>query len=250
MDSYLAGVVEAESGPNAPFEFYKAQAIISRTYLLALIVRQGIDNYKISDDVNHQVYKGMSLKNPKIKQAVMHTSGLVIVDTSNSLITAAFYSNSGGYTENSEDVWSSRKYYLRAKEDSFSLNQRNTTWQDSISTVEWFNYLASNGIDVSSNIAKIDNLYYTQEHRKKYYKYGNDSIPLKKIRKDLKLRSTWFSITSKDDYVIFDGRGYGHAVGLSQEGAMQMARQNYSFVDIINFYYQGVKIINYNNLLP
>lgn len=249
IDSYLAGVVEAESGPNAPFEFYKAQAIISRTYLLELIVRQGINKYIIGDDVNHQVYKGMSLKNPLIKQAVTHTNSLVIVDSTNQLIIATFHSNSGGHTANSEDVWLTKKSYLKAISDPFSLNQKNTNWKDSILTSDWLEYLSINGIDVSNSNSKLDNLYFEQDKRQKYYYYKDDSIALRKIRNDFKLRSTWFSLSPKGNYLVINGKGYGHAVGLSQEGAMQMARQNYSFVDIINYYYKNVKIINYNTII-
>jgi len=249
IDSYLAGVVEAESGPKAPYEFYKSQAIISRTYLLELIVRQGKDTYKIGDDVNHQVYKGMSLQNPLIKQAVMHTSGLVIVDTANQLITATFHSNSGGQTLNSEDVWSKETSYLKGTSDPFSLEQRNTLWQDSILVTDWLIYLQANGINTSDDIAKLDNLFFEQPIRKKFYTYNEDTISLRKIRTDFNLRSTWFSIKPEGNYLIFYGKGYGHGVGLSQEGAMQMARQNYSFLDIINYYYKNVKVINYEQLL-
>jgi stage II sporulation protein D len=248
VNTYLAGVVEAEAGPNAPYEFYKAQAIISRTYLFEFINREGVDDYIITDDVSHQVYKGLELKNPVIKQAVTNTNNLVITDSSNQLITASFYSNSGGYTANSEDVWVTKKDYLRSISDPFSLNQKNTYWKDSILTSDWLTYLEVNGIDISSDSAKIDNLFFTQEKREKYYCYKGDSIPLKQIRKDFKFKSTWFSIEPKGNYLIVKGKGYGHAVGLSQEGAMQMARQNYSFVDIINYYYKNVKIVNYETI--
>lgn len=250
IDSYLAGVVEAESGPNAPYEFYKSQAIISRTYLLDLIMREGVNIYNLGDDVNHQVYKGMSVQNPLIKQAVIHTSGLVIVDTSMNLITATFHSNSGGETANSEDVWLSAKTYLKATSDPFSLNQKNTNWSDSILIEDWLIYLKNNGISITSDSAKMDNLYFNQDKRLKYYRYRNDSIALRKIRQDFKLRSTWFSLNPEGNYLVFSGRGYGHGVGLSQEGAMQMARQNYSFLDIIYYYYKNTKVVNYNKLLP
>jgi stage II sporulation protein D len=246
IDSYLAGVVEAESGPNAPYEFYKSQAIISRTYLLELISRQGKNNYQLNDDVNHQVYKGMSLKNPLIKQAVLHTSGLVIADTANQLITATFHSNSGGQTLNSEDVWLSSKSYLKGADDPYSLNQRNTFWTDTLLVNDWLNYLKNNGFNIDSENAKIDNLYYEQPLRAKYYVYENDTLSLRKIREDLKLRSTWFSFKPEGNYLIFIGRGYGHGVGLSQEGAMQMARENFSFLDIIHFYYKQVKVVHFS----
>lgn len=248
IDSYLAGVVEAEAGPNAPFEFYKSQAIISRTYAMEQISRQGVDLYKIGDDVNHQVYKGMSLKNPLIKQAVMHTTGLIIVDSTNNLITAAFHSNSGGQTLNSEDVWSKPTSYLKGTSDPFSLEQRNTEWKDTIQVDEWLSYLENNGIPLPDDVARIDNLFFEQPNRLKNYTYGNDTIPLKKIRQDFGLRSTWFSFKPDGRYIIISGRGYGHGVGLSQEGAMQMARQNYTFLDIIYYYYKNIKVIDYQLL--
>ncbi len=250
IDSYLTGVVEAESGPNAPYEYYKSQAIISRTYLLELMLREGIDNYKIGDDVNHQVYKGMSVQNPMIKQAVLHTTGLVIVDTANQLITETFHSNSGGQTANSEDVWLSEKSYLKSIDDPFSLDQKNSTWQDTILVSDWLAYLSKNGFNLSTDSAKLDNLYFDQTSRKKFYTYKDDSILLRQIRNDFKFRSSWFSIKPEGNYLIISGKGYGHGVGLSQEGAMQMARLNYSFLDIINFYYKNVKVVDYNILIP
>ncbi|HCC32280.1 MAG TPA: hypothetical protein DEQ03_19850, partial [Marinilabiliales bacterium] len=188
IESYLAGVVEAEAGPKAPFEFYKSQAIISRTYLLEQISRQGINNYVIGDDVYHQVYKGMSLKNSQIKQAVLYTTGLVIVDSSYRLITAAFHSNSGGKTINSEDVWLNPTSYLKAIEDPFSLEQKNTSWTDTIPVNDWLKYLQDNGLDIDNDMSRIDNLYFEQPQRLKYYMYNDDTLPLKKIRQDFGFR--------------------------------------------------------------
>ncbi len=245
IDDYLAGVIEAEAGPNAPFEFYKVQAIISRTYLIEIIKREGPD-YKIGDDVMFQVYKNRCKQNPQILNAVKQTSNLVIIDTANNLITAAFHSNSGGQTANSEDVWLKPAHYLKATTDTFSLNQRNTVWHDTISIDDWVNYLKNNGINTHNQ-----NLYlnYIMGQRQKYLTINNDTLALKKIRKDLNLRSAWFSIKTENNKIIFEGKGYGHGVGLSQEGGMQMARLNYSFIDIIYFYYKGTKIVNYNNFI-
>jgi len=243
IDDYLAGVVEAEAGPKAPFEFYKAQAVISRTYLMSIINKEGPDQYKVCDDVNYQVYKGMSVQNPLIRLAVAHTHGLVIVDSLMQLITAAFHSNSGGQTANSEDVWQSQTSYLKAVPDPFSLDQRNTNWQDTISIKDWILYLKENGFDIDEQTVPKDKLAFEQNDRLKYYAFDNDTLSLKKIRKDFELRSSWFSIFPQGDSLVFAGRGYGHGVGLSQEGAMQMARLNYSFLDIIYYYYKNIKVV-------
>ena len=243
IDSYLAGVVEAEAGPNAPYEFYKTQAIISRTYLYEHIHREG-SSYKIGDDVNFQVYKGMSVQNPSIKQAVIHSRGLVIVDSLNQLITAVFHSNSGGTTANSEDVWLTSRSYLKQTDDPFSLNQRNSQWRDSVKTEEWLDYFAQQGFDINHDSVKNDVTNITQSNRIKYIKFDNDTLHCKRVRSKFKLRSAWFTAKLNGNFVVLEGRGYGHGVGLSQEGAMQMARQNYSFLDIINYYYKNVKVIH------
>lgn len=45
---------------------------------------------------------------------------------------------------------------------------------------------------------------------------------------------------------IFNGKGYGHGVGMSQYGAMEMAKLGYNYEDIIKHYYTGVDIIKIN----
>jgi stage II sporulation protein D len=73
------------------------------------------------------------------------------------------------------------------------------------------------------------------------------SIPLRTIRSDLNLKSTFFSVFTEGDSVILKGRGYGHGVGLCQEGAMVMASNGFKYRDIINFYYTGVIISDIKN---
>jgi stage II sporulation protein D len=63
------------------------------------------------------------------------------------------------------------------------------------------------------------------------------------MRTDLKLRSTQFDLTMKPTEVIFMGKGFGHGVGLCQEGAMRMASLGFSYKDIIHYYYTDVHLI-------
>jgi stage II sporulation protein D len=69
------------------------------------------------------------------------------------------------------------------------------------------------------------------------------------IRDDYQLRSDFFGVEPKGDQVVLDGRGYGHGVGLSQEGAMEMARRGYRYTSILNYYYHQIQIIHYMFLL-
>ncbi|MBO7496637.1 MAG: SpoIID/LytB domain-containing protein [Salinivirgaceae bacterium] len=250
VNDYLSGVVESEAGPKAPYEYYKTQAIISRTYLYEKIWREGVEKYNLMDDVSHQVYLNRCHRNSLIRQAVAHTTDLIIVDSTNTPITAVFHSNSGGQTANSEDVWLSSLPYLKSVIDTFSIRQHNSVWRDTVSIDRWIKYLKNNGIKINDSKSRTDNLVYSPTSRDRCYRYLTDTIPLKKIRADFGFKSAWFSIKPKPDgrMLEFTGYGYGHGVGLSQEGAMEMARRNYSFLDIINFYYQGVRVVNIRNI--
>lgn len=69
-------------------------------------------------------------------------------------------------------------------------------------------------------------------------------IPLRTIREDWKLRSTYFSVRLQGGQVFLNGRGFGHGVGLCQEGAMEMSKQGYSVREIIDHYYKGVLLVD------
>jgi stage II sporulation protein D len=84
--------------------------------------------------------------------------------------------------------------------------------------------------------------------RPKTYTVYGVNIPTTKIRKQFKLRSAWFSISVFKTEVRFTGKGYGHGVGLCQDGAMNMATRGWTYDKIIEYYYKGVKIVNANTV--
>ena len=238
LEHYIAGVVEAESGIRSELEYYKSQAIICRTYALRNFNRFIEDGYNLCDNVNCQAYKGKSLKSNRILQATSQTKGLVIVDTTLNLINAVFHSNSGGQTVPSEHAWISPISYLKSIEDTFALTGNNYRWTRTVSLVDWKDYLNQNGFSVGRNMyTSSSDFNFSQDNRKVYYKVNNDSIPLKQIRKDWKLKSTFFSVSANSSRLTLNGKGYGHGVGLSQEGAMKMAQSGYDYKDIVKFYY-------------
>ncbi len=243
LENYIAGVVESEGGTKAEKEYYKTQAILCRTYALENFDKHKEDGFNLCDDVHCQAYKSRAKKSDLIVESTSLTKGLVIVDTSLSLITAAFYSNSGGRTSASEMIWSQPRSYLRSIVDTFSVGERNFKWEKSISFKKWIAFLKQNKFRLPSNITGYE-FVFKDYRREKYYKFKNDSIPYTKIRKAFKLRSSYFTISFENQKIVFNGRGYGHGVGLSQEGAMVMAKKGYDYKDIIKFYYQNVFIVS------
>ncbi len=243
LENYITGVVESESGTKATLEYYKTQAIITRTYALKNFNRHIDEGYNLCSEVHCQAYHNKSINHNTIAQAVKLTRGLVIVDTTLSLIIAAFHSNSGGQTSPSEIVWLTPKSYLKSVVDTFSTKKSNYIWTETIPLWKWKTYLIKNGIKIPENTTDSD-FIFNQPYRRMYYVFKNDSILLKNIRNDFKLRSTFFSVKVENNNVILSGKGYGHGVGLSQQGAMKMAEMGISYRNIINFYYKNVFIVS------
>jgi stage II sporulation protein D len=175
----------------------------------------------------------------------METRGQVILDKDSVLIISAFHSNCGGETSSSEDVWLSDQPYLKSVFDPYCKTSRNALWQKSFPESEWVSYLRKSGD--REQLSDPSQLTFSQEERLTDYKTGSFTIPLRTIRSDLNLRSTFFSVTATGDLVILKGRGYGHGVGLCQEGAMMMAVKGFRYWDIINFYYSDVIISDIKN---
>jgi len=240
LENYVAGVVQSESGIKATLEYYKTQAILCRTFALKTWNKFYGQGYNLCDNVNCQVYFGKATKNYEIVEAAYATKDLVIVDTTNNLISATFFSNCGGETANSEDVWQKKIGYLRSVQDSFCIHSHNATWQTTISKSKWRQYLTRKGFRFNEK----PDFSFQQKHRKKYYRIGNDSIKTTDLRYDWHLKSAFFDIITKDGKLIIKGRGYGHGVGLCQEGAMEMSKRKFTYQEILHFYYAGIKIVN------
>ena len=52
--------------------------------------------------------------------------------------------------------------------------------------------------------------------------------------------SSNFEIRAQGDaFVLYDGRGYGHGIGMSQWGAQNLATRGYSHTQILTFFYPG-----------
>jgi stage II sporulation protein D len=247
LEHYVAGVVQSEGGGSVKEnEFYEVQAICCRTYALNNSKKHSKEDFNLCDSVHCQLYMG-KCSDVNIQSAAFNTLGDVIVDKKGRMISAAFHSNSGGETANSEDVWTISTPYLKSVVDTFSLHMPNATWEKTMPVSEWLMYLSARwSYPVNDPDKKAQVLDFTQEHRLVYFR---DSIRLSAIRTDLGLKSAFFSIKKSGDNVVFSGKGYGHGVGLSQQGAIRMAQLGYTYSQIIKFYYQDVDIMSYDQLM-
>jgi stage II sporulation protein D len=239
IEDYLAGVVRAEGGRGKNAEFFKTQAVIARTYTYKNIERHAADRFNLCDDTHCQAYSGF-VADSAIRKAVRATRDMVIVTSDSSLIISAFHSNCGGETSPSEFVWLSPQPYLIKIADPFCVSSRNASWEKIISLKSWLGVMEKNNYSGPENNSLL--FAFSQPSRSADYKIEGFTMPLRKLRDELGLKSTWFSVIPQDDSLYIRGKGYGHGIGLCQEGAMVMASQGSGFEEIIRFYYPGVMV--------
>ncbi len=247
LETYVMGVSESEGGPACPLEYYKVQAILCRTFALKNMERHEAEGFNLCDGVHCQAYKGRHIWNEDVEIGTEVTSGLVISDEDSVLINPVYHSNSGGETQGAEKVWLKGESYLKPVLDAFSEGQRNSVWDRNIQLRDWIYYLLSYDI-VFPEDGDTFQLEMRQNHRMDYYRVLGDSIPVSSIREDFSYRSDFFDILVDGDMIRIKGRGYGHGVGLSQEGAIEMARRRYHYTAILNYYYHKVRILPYFDL--
>lgn len=238
IEEYIIGVVAGEMPALFEEEALKAQAVASRTYAYYSV----INNKELKSTTDDQVYlTEEEMKNKwnenfekyyeKIKKCVNNTKGIIMTFNDQPIISY-YYAMSNGYTESSLNVFNQDYEYLKVKESIWDKNNENTI---TISKNQFCNYLK---IDCEN--ININNIEKDESNRIKNIVINNKKYTGIEIRKLLNLRSTDFKIEIEDDIKITT-KGYGHGVGMSQYGANYMAKENYNYKEILEYYYEGIK---------
>ena len=249
FEEYIKNVVAAEVGTNWDMEALKVQAVISRTYAMYQKNQKNQSNtntdYDITSSVLNQVYKGSSV-DTRISYAVMDTEGEVLTYNGN-LIEAFYHSTSGGKTEDPAEVFGKSYPYLKPVESNCELSPY-WIWERRIPVEE---------IEKALNIKGIRNIQiksYTKTQRVRtvdvLYSQGVLNVESKDLRKMLgwsRLPSTNFTISRDSGNYVFDGKGYGHGVGLCQWSALEMSREGMTYKQILDYFYPGTKLEKYEN---
>lgn len=268
LNEYLLGVLPAEMPPTFGLEALKAQAVVARTYALekrnSSSHEQGeiCDNYAhcqayLSEEQIQRAWKNRGFTEEeikkykeKIKEAVYSTSGEVIT-YDNKYIKAYFHANSGGKTEDVSSIW--------GKQNIPYLKSVKSQGEDKSS-----NYKSSNSFKISDVISKLNNnttsrctstdiekegiqiLTYTKSGRVNNIKIGKNIYSAEKLRMILSLKSTNFTVEMNNNTITFNVLGYGHGVGMSQNGADYMSSIGKKYEEIIKHYYTGVTLTKIN----
>ena len=244
LEEYLVGVVAAEMPASFNNEALKAQAILARTYALKKISK----GEKLTDTVSTQAYidKNEMQKKwsndynkyyNKIVSAVNSTKGQVVKYNGN-YIEALYHSTSNGKTESAKEVWGQDIPYLKSIDSSWD---KKTSTYLKIENKGFNTLMKILGIDIDKN-TNIEILSKDESGRVSKIKIEDKVYTGVEFRTLLGLRSTDFDIAITENGLEIITRGYGHGVGMSQYGANEMAKLGYNYKEIINHYYQNVKI--------
>jgi len=248
--NYLAGVIESEGGGGKHIEYYKVQAILSRTYALDHLNKHQKDGFQLCDEVHCQSYLNMMRLTPTINDAVKSTEGIVMIGSNLKLADGFFFANCGGQTSESDFVWNISVPYCKSIRDTFCIHSKQATWEKRIPKSTWEKYLLSEfGYPISDSIYGPMMYHFNQVSRDAFFVSPHLGIPLRDLRVEFGLKSTWFSCHLSGNEIVLNGKGFGHGVGLCQEGAMRMAQFGYNYEQILKFYFTGIELINYYQLL-
>lgn len=146
IEKYLYGVLKKEISPEWPDEVLKAQAIAARTFALSNMNKFADEGYNICATTNSQAYGGVNHEHPATNKAVNDTYGIILTFEGEP-INAVYHSDSGGCTENSEDVWGGFVPYLRSVPSNYEeiVSPPNHQWDCSFTEEELLKKLANNG---------------------------------------------------------------------------------------------------------
>lgn len=147
LEEYLYGVIPAEMPVSYGEEALKAQTLAARTYAMTKLNAHKGSGYELCDTINCQVYKGYSGENSKTNAIVDETEGEIIC-YNGTPIEAVFSASTGGYTENSENVWNSVVPYLRAVPEVGEYG--NNTWTKTLTLSQLDSLLSAKGENIGS----------------------------------------------------------------------------------------------------
>ncbi len=313
MDHYLYGVIHGEMSQSYPLEALKAQAVVARSFA-GQNRTHAKDGFNVCSTTHCQVYKGFAGEYPKTTQAVDETAGEMMY-SEGEIVQAFYFKNSGGHTQNSEDVWSAKEPYLRGVKDEYSPDyswSATMTFEQIKSRLEAANYSPGTiesvaitghnsagavseltvkgsggtvtlkkesvrtvlgGSDIKSTMFVLkngsaggsmaqtpDEIYATNGSSTK--KTGSTLYVLSSSGSANKTEIEDICITDgsstasadgagksgetvsivTDGKVVFEGKGYGHGIGMPQDSAIKMAQEGMDYEEILEYFFTDIQI--------
>ncbi len=261
---YTIAAVMSELPSSYEYEAIKAQVVATRTY--ARYVRELRETQPLAElqggqfSVNTDTHTGYMTESrgklffgsdygeyrTLVEKAADETAGIVLM-YGGEPIAACYHAISPGSTENSENVFSSALPYLVAVESIADTSAEGYKSEKAFSPDELSSLLhqyESDFVASGSPAEWIKGSTQTASGTVTQFAVCNETFTGAEIREALGLRSAAFTASYSEGAFIFVVLGYGHGVGLSQNGANALAKEGGSFVEILSHYYPGAVCVD------
>jgi len=277
IERYLNGVVPHEIGASSPEAALAAQAVLARTWAVANSHRFKVDGYNLCSDTQCQVYKDPSKANQKIKTAIKKTAGKILT-WNRKPINTVYHATNGGVMASVDEAWSinpvpylqmrldgpkqwARKVdlplsnekhlqsFLLSKSEAFGSDHPLFRWERTLKSSQISQQLnQTQKVSSSFDPQKIEVVMRGTSGRVTSLKIDGKTgseifLKLDDIRRVLRqLPSTLFVVKEiKEDKWLFSGGGFGHGAGMSQSGAIELAKNGWTPKQILSHYYPKTK---------
>ena len=267
LEDYVLGVMRAEGSMETEPEALKALAIAIRTYALKNHGRHAKDGYDFCSTTHCQRFvsgdptvregadaRGSTLPDSRISAAVRTTEGQILIDERGQPVDSYFGASCGGETANIGTLWGkSPPAYLRGVHDEFCISGPHANWTDMISRADLLRALQS---DARTNVgSRLDQITLSKrdetgraevitldgEHRKIVRGWDFKIIVGRVLGWNL-LKSSRFEVSRNGSNFMFRGSGFGHGLGLCQEGTHVMAQRGANYQRILKKYFPGTHV--------
>ncbi len=254
LEKYVIGVLAHEMPTQWPLETLKAQAIAARSYTLAVMKARSKKSYHLESSVLDQVYGflGDDEKNPKydkVTEAVRLTKGQILESSQKAVLKAYYHADCGGETASAKEAWTTKDELVSVTDTSCPQNPK-ARWSLKLSDSEIYNRLKKWAPEGAQKLTKLQAIGVPGRLRVAQVEMSWDQGPPVKLEAAafreaigfFDFKSTQFKILNQSDHWFFEGRGFGHGVGLCQWGSRYLGQQGFSFDKILQHYYPKAEL--------
>ena len=275
IEEYLYAVVPSEMPPSYEIEALKTQAVCARSYAHCQMQEYSYPEYKahVDDSTTFQVY-GNCKEAERATKAVKETKGELLY-YGKEVVRTYYYSTSCGHST-SVEAWGTKmtkkNRYLKGAD---ICDEKGADYEKDLSWYRWSATIPKQKLsdlielNTGTEIGTLTDLKVTKKGK------GGVALSIKatgtersitvetenKIRRALggsgyeiekqdgtKISSTtllpsaFITITKAGETYVIKGGGFGHGIGMSQNGANEMAKDKKTYREILNLFYPGTKV--------
>jgi stage II sporulation protein D len=263
LEDYVQAAIISEfappSGEPAIVErMLEVQAVIGRTYALAHLGRHAAEGFDVCATTHCQLFQPSRLTTSRWSaqsaEAVRHTAGTVLW-FDGAPANALFHADCGGHTSKPDDVWGGAgSPYLVSIADDGPAADAHAAWRyEALGSA----VLAALNRDPRTRVGqRLDSIQVLERDGAGRAESVAIRGTLERIVRGEVLRevlaltfgartvkSTWFDVHRTGRTFVFEGRGFGHGVGLCQAGALARIRAGAGITTVLQRYFPGTKIV-------